>query len=134
MKAALRAGVRPSVFVFREQPDKPWTNLDRAFVVALQTIEDERCPECGQPTWLCRSTSNDLQFKVEKSVCYATKALKADEDTRLSRDQRAKAADKKEWGVLRYPVPFMDSGKPLPSRMEYLGLVRENTDSKDEVN
>lgn len=135
MRAALRAGVRPSVFVFREQPDKPWTNLDRGLVVALQTIEDERCPECGQPTWQCRSDNSDIVYRVEESVCFATRRLREYEDGKLPSKERAKPKDRKEWGVIRYPVVETISGAPVPNRIQYFTqLMSENAAVQDEVN
>ena len=43
--------------------------------IGLQLLEDETCPQCGQPIWWCHATLNTVQFDVETSVCYADAAI-----------------------------------------------------------
>lgn len=91
-------------------------------------LQDETCPKCGQPVWLCRSDSNNVAFKVQSDTCFADKALKAYEDNKKDRKERAKPAEKKDWGKFFYTVPYVPpqaEGAELPSRLEYYNGVRE---------
>ena len=112
--------------IFRMQPKKKWTNWDFALVEAFQTLEDEKCSQCGNPVWLCRSNSNKFTFKVHNETCYATKALEQHKDGKRPAKDRAKAADRKDWGNFYYttpePLPFEDG---LPTREDFL---REKAD------
>lgn len=88
-------------------------------------LEQETCPQCGKPIWLCRSTSNVFRWDVKSDVCQATRAMKQYEDTKKPAKERAKnAKEKAEWGRFRYTVPVLhtlsaEQGLELPSRSEY---------------
>jgi len=52
---------------------------------ALQVIEDETCPQCGHPVWLCHSTLDSVQWDVEWVTCYADQVV---EETKKSRESK----------------------------------------------
>lgn len=84
-------------------------------------LQDETCPKCGQPIWLCRSDSNNVAFKVQSDTCFAEKALKSVEDSKKDKKERAKPTERKEWGKFYYTVPYVPPSVEgdLPSRMDY---------------
>lgn len=92
-------------------------------------LQDETCPRCGQPIWLCRSDSTNVAFKVASDTCFAEKALKATEDNRKDKKDRAKPAERKEWGKFYYTVPYVPptAEGDLPSRMEYYKALEKAT-------
>lgn len=84
-------------------------------------LQDETCPRCGQPIWLCRSDSTNVAFKVQSDTCFAEKALKAFEDGKKPTKDRAKGPERKDWGKFYYTVPYVPPTVEgdLPSRMDY---------------
>lgn len=106
--------------IFREQPTDPWTDYDYALLEAYQTIKDETCQQCGNPIWLCRSSSNTFKFTVKTDVCRATKALEDYKNLKKKPSERAKSEDKRDWGKFFYTtptlLPFEDT---MPNRKEF---------------
>lgn len=112
--------MRPCAMIFREQPDEPWGLFDFALVEAYTIMNDEKCQLCGNPVWLCQSTSRDVQFQVKTYTCRATKALETFKDKNKPKGQKAKPEEKKFWGQYYSSVPkpvFPDV--PLPSRKDF---------------
>jgi len=108
--------------IFYEQPTDPWIPFDFMLIEAYQRLQDEICPKCGHPVWLCRSKSNNIFFEVKTSVCYAERALKEAEVNRLpSKDRSAALKDKKHWGEFHYTVPARppQADGDFPTRTEY---------------
>lgn len=106
------------------QPNSPWESLDFKLIEAYQIMQDEICPNCGQPVWLCRSDDERILWKVDNDVCYATRAL---EEQRWERDNAGKKKDQKtkkdmkNWGRIDYPVAWSPEhlGGILPGRADY---------------
>lgn len=85
-------------------------------------LQDETCPKCGQPIWLCRSDSNNVAFKVQSDTCFAEKAMKSFEEGRKDKkDQKATAKEKRDWGKFWYTVPYVPptADGDLPTRNDY---------------
>lgn len=122
IKSSITARIRPCSMIFYEQPTDPWVKFDFMLIEAYQILQDETCPKCGHPVWLCRSEANTVQFKVGVNICYAERALKEYEDQKKSRGEREK--DKKtrgEWGTFYSLSPFVPEnveGK-LPTRSDF---------------
>lgn len=120
IRAALAAGIRPSVLVFNEQPGD-WSDADRRLLRAYQTLQDESCSHCGNPVWLCRS--GKVEWSVAQSTCNADRALE------VWREAQDKAGRKPKPGSHPYPDPYVirfdadgtayEDRESLPSREEY---------------
>ena len=109
--------------IFHEQPREDWIRFDFLLLEAYQRLQDEICPKCGHPVWLCRSKSSNIDFAVKSGVCYAERALKAAEVNRMT-DKGAKASalkERKHWGEFYYTVPIKPPNAvgELPTREEY---------------
>lgn len=109
--------------LFHEQPTESWTEYDFKLLEAYQRLQDETCPKCGHPVWLCRSTSNHVEFRVREAYCAAERALKEKDFSQRSSGDRKKM-DKKErasWGRFYYTEPVVPSvvGGNLPTRKEF---------------
>src|SRR5690349_3704515 len=94
--------------IFHEQPTDPWVPFDFILLEAYQMLQDEICPKCGHPVWLCRSDSPNVQFKVRSAVCNAERELRIVEDHKRPDKEREK--DKKvraSWGEFFYTQPFV---------------------------
>lgn len=133
IKTSITAGIRPTSMIFHEQPTAPWVAFDFILLEAYQRLQDETCPKCGHPVWLCRSSSTDVDFEVHTAYCFAEKALKEAEDKAKPRDSRAKREEKKTWGEFRYAVPTSPQGRELPSRSEYYDSLAALNAPKDEL-
>jgi hypothetical protein len=107
--------------IFHEQPSAEWTPFDFMLLEAYQILQDEICPKCGHPIWLCRSNSSRVEFKVEGAVCQAERSLREYENNRRPSTERANAKERKEWGLFHYTVPFtpLNVEGGLPSRQEF---------------
>lgn len=46
----------------------------------MYIMDKERCDKCGNPTWLCHSTNNAIDFEVKVGVCYAQAEITDHED------------------------------------------------------
>lgn len=119
--------------IFHEQPTAPWVAFDFILLEAYQRLQDELCPKCGHPVWLCRSSSNNVQFEVQTGYCFAEKALREAEDKSRPRESRAKQGEKKTWGEFRYAVPVAVPGTELPSRAEYFEELAATNAPKDQL-
>lgn len=123
IKAAITAGIRPTALIFHEQPTDPWIPFDFKLLEAYQILQDELCPKCGHPVWLCRSTSQNVEFKVGTAYCAGERALKEHEAAQMTSSERRKI-DKKEragWGRFYYVRPDVPANVEgdLPGRREY---------------
>jgi hypothetical protein len=108
--------------IFHEQPTDPWLPFDFKLLEAYQMLQDEICPKCGHPVWLCRSTSNRVEFKARAAVCYAERALREYEDQKKPRGEREKDRKvKASWGEFYYTQPFVPDNieGELPTRDEF---------------
>ena len=85
-------------------------------------LQDEICPQCQNPVWLCRSTSNDVGWSVRTDICRATKA-REEKEWQKNNKGKPKAKDKAEWGAFTYTVPIVPRSSPegteLPTRKEF---------------
>lgn len=108
--------------IFYEQPTDPWIPFDFKLLEAFQILEDETCPQCGHPIWLCRSSSNALEFSVQDTVCYAERSLKQYEDSQKKPDEREKDSTvRARWGQHYYTVPTLlpVEGAEMPTRNQF---------------
>lgn len=91
------------------QPHDPWTKQDFLLLEAFQLLEEERCPECGYPVYICRTDDPDLQFNVKRVTCNATAEVKEQQELMTKGDKKI------PHGMNLVPVPFSVSGRPMSS-------------------
>ena len=122
IKAALAAGIRPTAMLFHEQPTGPWSEMDFRWLEAYQITQDEICPQCGNPIWLCRSTDDRISWTKHESVCRATKE-KENLEWKQTHKKAATAEDRKAMGRIVFMTPTVSSWYPegtlLPTREDY---------------
>lgn len=106
IRASITASIRPTSLLLHTQPSAPWTKHDFLLLEAYQIIQDEACPSCGLPVWICRNEDNDIQFSVRRATCFATRARELE-------DERYGPENKKPAGELLIPEPRVESGKAL---------------------
>lgn len=113
--------------MFHTQPNDKWQPFDFKLIEAYQMLQDETCPKCGQPVWLCRSDDPTIAWKRNESICYASREL---EKQAWSRDHEAKdkptAKDKKRWGLVEYATPYVPPNQEgtLPTREAFYKSLR----------
>ena len=56
---------------------KPWDKMDRVIMLAYQTLQEERCPRCGSPIWLCDNDDQSLDVRIRRRTCYASDEIEA---------------------------------------------------------
>lgn len=101
--------------------------MDFKLLEAYQTLQDEICPQCGQPVWLCRNPDDSISWSVEDSVCYATRAKEERMWARENKRKKPSKDDRQGWGRFTYTVPavsgHMPEGTELPTRKEFYSNV-----------
>lgn len=107
--------------IFYIQPTLPWDSWDFKLIEAYQILQDETCPKCGQPIWLCRSEDPRVAWKRGTSVCYASRELEERSWRRDNPKKKATAADKERWGLIEFATPFVPptQGETLPTRKDF---------------
>lgn len=110
--------------VFYAQPTDPWESYDFKLLEAYQILQDETCSMCGQPIWICRSTSSNIRIMVRKSQCNVS--------TELEKKQQAdeKAKRKLKPGEYYYTVVETYDKGNLPTRAEFYN--EQNGSSEEE--
>lgn len=113
--------------IFYEQPSAEWVPFDFKLLEAYQILQDETCPKCGHPIWLCRSDSNRVDFKVRSAVCQADKALKLYEAGQIKdRKEKSEAMkDRANMGRYFYTEPYNppESEGGLPTRRDFYDAI-----------
>lgn len=99
--------------IYHVQPNEPWEPSDFKLIEAYQILQDETCSMCGQPIWICRSDSSDIQIKVRKAQCNVS----AETEKKQAADEKAKR--KMKPGEYYYTVVDTYSGGYLPTRTEF---------------
>ena len=112
IRSAVKQGQRPTAaLLFLEDPHTGWTKYDYLIQDAYYTMDQEVCPICNNPIWLCHSTDNRIEFKVVTRTCYA----KADLED-FEKSDKGKGLGSGEYLVAR-PVS-VDEDEDLPTRHE----------------
>lgn len=119
IRAALQAKIRPSSLVYGESVEGEWTRRDKALLEAYQILEDERCPECGNPVWICRNEDSNIRFRVKKTICYAKRQLDEHRTDLKGMKPMEKKKAREGWGLIEYPEAFTLDDSPLPTRKEF---------------
>lgn len=124
IKSSLALGLRPSAHILAlKEPRSKWTPNDHNIAEAFQSLQDEICPQCGKPVWICRSRDNSLRFTVQTDVCRVTAAT---DNPKLKKKLKA--------GEFLYAIPKMFGGKPLPTRDQYYESLAEERAIHEKAN
>jgi hypothetical protein len=90
--------------------------MDYVLALAVKVLEEEKCPQCGVPTWHAYSTDSSVAFKMHKITCYSC----------AYKDEEEKAEKDKEPGVTNIVVPIPEDGyEGLPERVDYYVRAQE---------
>ena len=78
----MKQGQRPTAALLCEpDPNSGWTRLDYLLQDAYYIMDREICSICNNPIWLCHSTDNRIEFKVDVRTCYAKSEIEDYEKT-----------------------------------------------------
>lgn len=108
IETAIRQGLRPTTYLLRVQPGKPWSKWDFLCGEAYAGVIAERCPQCGLPRWLCHNEDGDIGMKIVKDTCFGIKELETVEEKKSN-----KKGYKAPKGEKSRPEPWSYSGKPF---------------------
>lgn len=78
---------------------KKWGRWDFLLAKAFQRYQDELCPQCGLPVYICHSTDPRIEFKAVKDVCFASAQIEQ------IQEQNSKSKRKMEPGARYVPEP-----------------------------
>lgn len=93
--------MRPSSLILGKDSRRPWGKWDLLLAEAYQILQDERCPQCGLPRYICNNDSQDVQFRIVEEQCVAL--VKRDE---YEAKKYGKDTPKPNGTVLR-PQPYI---------------------------
>ena len=111
--------MRPTALLLGKDDRKRMSKWDIVLMEAHNLLSAERCHQCGLPRWICNNASNDIDFRMEKEVCFATQAKQKYEDTQeKKRSGRKGKAGEAPVGEAVTPVPYLRSGEPLSTLRE----------------
>lgn len=121
-ETALNLNMPPLEFILDESSGG-WSRLDKKLAIAMTIMNKEKCGGCGNPVWVCRNSSNNIDFSVRKGICYA----KAAQDKYEERQSKLRN-NKTKPGEFVYTVPMQVNGKPIPvgTRSEYYAAEAED--------
>ena len=107
-----------------EDPYSGWTSHDYRIEEAVLVLERDICKTCGNPTWLCHTSSSSVEFEIRSGWCYGKAELDDYNDSN--------EATKLESGEYRYAVAVGVMGEdeerePLPTRAEALAVLASVT-------
>lgn len=114
--------------IFYDQPGDAWTPYDFKLLEAYQILQDETCPVCGNPIWICRTENPDVIFKMDKTTCFADKAeqrWKKDKQTAFKPRKNGPTSWEPDPGDQWFPVVKTVSGGPLPTRNDWYKELSE---------
>lgn len=92
-----------------------WSVQDRMLFLAVQQLEEEKCPNCGTPYWWGHSAHEAIEYAIEFSQCIACADLAhRTKDIELDYGESAHVR----------PVDSEGGMDGLPSRVEAMAKVR----------
>lgn len=78
--------------------------------MAVNILDNEKCPKCGVPSWWAYSTDNAIDFKTHEQVCHACEHKELEE---------AKTKVKPRAGSTRFVKAVAVDGCELPTRRDF---------------
>lgn len=87
----------------------------------MQILEDETCPQCGNPIWVCRNENADnVGFKIKIGKCFAEAELE-----KWKEKEEKKKSKKKTYGEYPYTVAYTYDNSDMPSRTQFYRALAE---------
>lgn len=113
----------PTEFIIYGRNGGSWSEVDKKLAIAFTIMQKEKCGGCGHPVWVCRNTSNKIDFSVRSGMCYA-KAKESKMEERRNKQKNFKP----KHGEYNYVVPVMVDGSDIPHglRGEYYEALAED--------
>lgn len=79
--------------------------------MAVQMLDDEKCPKCGVPVWWAYSEDNSISFELDHIDCYACAHQKQEEE----------GIKKETPGRTNFVRPVPEAGfDSLPTRADFV--------------
>ena len=125
IKAAKEWGYSPTSLILGKQKSSLPTKWDLLLAEAEKTLEMERCPQCGNPRWVCQSDDSDIDFRVYDETCNAM---------RKKQQQEEKNSKKKgdRSGIIVGVEAYTHSDTPLVEFREPFYLDKERSRAASE--
>lgn len=122
VETALNLNMPPLNFIQLDRNSAEWSGLDKKLAIANTIMNKEVCNSCGQPIWICRNDSNNIDFSIRVATCHSKAALEKSEESRSKRRN-----GKLKPGQYLYSVPVQVNGDEIPrgTRAEYFESLSE---------
>lgn len=86
----------------------------------MQILEEEKCPQCGVPTWHAFSENAEIEFEIEHIDCFSCAA----------KEEADKKEKKKTPGRTTHARPVHIDGEDLPTRADFYQELYEKSQKK----
>ena len=80
-------------------PGDGWTPRDWALQQAVDVLDQNRCPGCGQPMWLSHDKTLRRKWKVSAERCFPCDAIARRQDEMTKGDETAHRAQAIYYGA-----------------------------------
>lgn len=61
---------------------KKWSSLDILLNLAYQTLQAERCGQCGNYRWICQNSDPKLNVRIKDDYCFVKAELEKEDESR----------------------------------------------------
>jgi hypothetical protein len=110
------------------QPADKWEPLDFLLILAYESLQSFKCPECGDWIWKCSNEvkgTEYISYNIHKSTCKKTKMFCEHMDAERKKfGKDTEKFDKSQYGLIHRIEPFVDSkifeGKSMPTFSDYI--------------
>lgn len=134
LKTASKRNIRPCTFLFENESPNEWCVADSNLLMALELLDSERCPECGEYVWICRDTSPfcyRFGYTAESSMCLKSNAQRVVQDRFDKRGEESKETDTEKsrregkYGIVVNVRAVLKEGEKMPTRKEYYEWMKD---------
>lgn len=110
-------GWSPASIILSYKNPRKVKQHDYALAMAVQILDDEKCPKCGVPAWWAYSENSNIEFSLEHIDCEACK-FQEDEEKKIKTKPKGRTNYVKAKAAVGELPTRTDFGKEMQKRAE----------------
>lgn len=119
----MKWGLAPSsIMLGRKKKQRYFEHYDYALAVAMEILDDEKCPKCGLPAWHAYSENNAIGFELDHITCHSCEFKELEEKKNKDEDHPGRTVFVKAYSEVE--------GEPLPGRRDFQEEVIRKAEKK----
>ena len=127
VKVAKEWGWSPAAILLEYEEPHKVTRHDYALAMAVNILDNEKCPKCGVASWWAFSTDNTIEFEVHEQTCHSC-AHKEQHEAKLAREKVKPKA-----GTTMFVKAKAIEDYELPTRRDFGERLKAEADAKAEL-